>query len=245
MFIPINGLMNKGVTWIGGLRASSTGKICRYFFSFAGDGMITTARRWNPDAADASFVLEFYNDTEAKPISVILSQTNTNTTADTEFKLETLSTGMLRLVKGGNTTTLLPIGSPDAGLGLWRIEYNNSTLENRIYKDDILIDTKIDNIGAGRNPTASIFISNRMSGGNGDIGVMADVKFWINSDKKETGDLVLDMPINDNSNTIVDYSPLAQNGTLTPGTGSWAEVCEDDSDWIDSEGWIDSEEWVD
>ena len=60
----------------------------------------------------------------------------------------------------------------------------------------------------------------------GDTGLMADVKFYVNAET--TNDLALDMPINDNSNTIKDHSPLALDGVLTAGTGTWDEACEGD-----------------
>ena len=214
------------------ISAAISDKLCRYFFTFNGDGYITTDRRWNPDAIDPSFVMEFYQDTSVVPTSVIWSQSDQNLIADIELRLDLLSSGSLRLYKGGNTTNLLS-GSggnphPDLGLGIWRIEYNNNTLENKVYKDDILLNTIVGNIGIARNPQATTLLMDRPSLGNGDEGVMANVKFWINSDKKETGDLVLDMPINDNSNTIKDYSPLALDGVLTAGTGTWDEACEGD-----------------
>ena len=134
MFIPINGLMNKGVTWIGGLRASSAGKICRYFFSFNGDGMITTDRRWNPDAVDASFEVLFYNDTSVALDTTIFQQSAVNNTASTELRINTLPSGAIRLTKGGTSISILTSSAPELGLGHWSIKYDAGTGDNIISK---------------------------------------------------------------------------------------------------------------
>jgi len=231
------------------LRAA-TGKICRYFFSFAGDGMITTARRWNPDAVDASFEILFYNDVSVALDTTIFQQSALNNVSLTELRINTLPSGAIRLTKGGASISILTSSAPELGIGNWSIKYNASTGDNTISKYNTVTDVYdvINTInratGTAREPAAGIVIANNLDGSHPDIGVMSDVKFFIDGDRS-TGTLVLDMPINDNSTIIKDNSATAINGTLTTGTGSWFEVCEGDSDWIDSDGWIDSEEWVD
>ena len=208
-------------------------KICRYFFVFNGDGEITTQRRWDPDAADPSFVLEFYNDTSIAVSAQFFKQGGNN--EDLSFRVNPSG---LTVYLGGSLWIV--VGSADLGLGLWRIEYNSSAGTIDVYQDGEFINSKTGvSIGLARSPTAGIIIS------DGDIGVMANVKFYINGSTKETSDLVLDMPINDNSNAIKDYSPLALDGVLTAGTGSWNQVCEGDEDWVDSLAYNDGDPWID
>ena len=44
------------------ISAAISDKLCRYFFTFNGDGYITTDRRWNPDATDPSFKFIYTGD---------------------------------------------------------------------------------------------------------------------------------------------------------------------------------------
>lgn len=200
--------------------ASGIDKLCRYFFTFNGDGYITTNRRWNPDAVNPSFVVEFYNDTSVN-LAVVMWYQGNGFTSSTELGIRTQSGGGIGLYLCGLGYSILD--DTLDGLALWRITYEDSTGTVEAYKDDVLVNTKTSvTIGGFRQPTENIMMSEL------DAGVMANVKFWINGSTKLTADLVLDMPINDNSNTIKDYSPLALDGVLTAGTGTWDEVCEGD-----------------
>ena len=211
---------------IGGSSAA-----CRYFFSFNGDGMITTARRWNPDAVNASFEILFYNDTSVALDTTIFQQSAVNNVASTELRINTLPSGAVRLTKGGTSISILTPSSPALGLGNWSIKYDAGTGDNIISKYNTttdqydIINTINSATGAAREPAAGIVISNNLDGSHADVGVMADVKMFIEGDRN-TGTLVLDMPINDNSTIIKDNSATAINGSLTAGTGSWVEVCE-------------------
>lgn len=210
-------------------------KVCRFFFTFNGDGFITTDRRWDPDAVDPSFVIEFFNDTSVTTATEFITQ---GVSGSGDLAVRTQIGGHIGLYLGGNAYNITT--STEMGLALWRIEYDDSANIVKTYMDDSLVNTKSAvSIGAARMPVAPFVISNN------DIGIMANVKFWINGSTKETADLVLDMPINDNSNTIKDYSPLALDGVLTPGTGLWAEVCEGDQNWLDGDPWNDGDPWID
>lgn len=210
-----------------------TGKICRYFFSFNADGNIKTTRRWNPDAVDASFEVLFYNDTALALDTTIIQQAIANGSSTSEFRINTLPSGAIRLTKGGTSISLLVSGSGFLGLGHWSIKYDANTGDNTIskYNDSTeqydVLNTINSPTGLIREPTAGITIASNDNGTRADTGIMADVKFYVNGDR-DTGTLVLDMPINDNSATIKDYSTTAIDGVLVAGTGTWDEVCDGD-----------------
>lgn len=188
---------------------------CRYQFNFNGDGYIQTAKRWNPDAVDPSFTVEFYNDTS----QVLNNQFFKQGDNFGDFSIRTQSLGGLGLYLGGSGFTIL--SENDDGLGLWRVEYFHSSSVCNVYREGVLVNTRNGvTIGATRTPNDPIEISDQ------DTGIMADVKMWINTET--TNELILDMPINDNSATIKDYSDNEQDGTLTAGTGQWQAKREGD-----------------
>ena len=116
-------------------------------------------------------------------------------------------------------------------MGHWSIKYDAGTGDNIISKYNTvteqydILNTINSVTGIAREPAAGIVIANNFDGSHADIGVMGDVKMFIEGDRT-TGTLVLDMPINDNSTIIKDNSVTAINGSLTAGTGTWIEVCE-------------------
>lgn len=199
---------------------------CRYEFNFNGDGYIETARRWNPDAIDPSFTLEFYNDTSTKLDSWLISQATPNTHFSTwELVIDTTGAGALSVLIGGSNYGNAILAG-DAGLALWRIEFNSANSTIKSYKNNILVRTIGGvSVGTARQPTASFNISGAQNYRN-DKGIAVNVKFWINT--QTTNDLALDMPINDNSTTIKDYSDNEQDGILTAGTGQWQAKREGD-----------------
>ena len=123
-----------------------------------------------------------------------------------------------------------------AGLATWLITFDGVNFY-QAYKDGVLIDTSTQNTGTARQPLAELLVGARGDGLGGKgykvEGDLSGVKFWINGSTKETGDLVLDMPINDNSNTIVDYAPQI-DGVLNAGTGQW--ISQSGRDYFDFNG---------
>ena len=196
-----------------------------YTFDFNGDGYIEAPRRWNPDAVDPSFVVEFYNDVTVINNAWMLSQSNQANASLRELALVTnAGTQNLILVLGGTVYSFSTSGQ--TGDFLWRLEYSHTNSIVMLYKDGVLFETKTQfTRGSAREPAQPLIIGSRYGIDGFDSGIMSNAKMWINGSTKETGDLVLDMPINDNSNTIVDYAPQI-DGVLNAGTGQWINKAE-------------------
>ena len=171
-------------------------------FYFSGSSVITAgARVWDPDAADPSFELRF--DYDIGNDGDVISQTNTLTIGSTEFRVYS-SGGFLRVVMGGNSYT---VAAPaNVGFDSWRIYFDGTTLEARKFGAEVTLQAAT--IGAAREPAAPCRIGNGLDGG-----VISSVRF------QDSTSEVLNMPINDVSNTIVNS--VGVNGTLTPSLGWW------------------------
>lgn len=201
--------------------ASSLGD-CRYFFTFNGDGNIETERRWDPDAADASLSVQWFGDVTTPIEALVIGQNASAASSSRELAIFTDSSGDLRAYLGGSVNTFTSVAEW-AGNKEWLFKFKESANLVELYMDDVLQASMSASFGAFRSPSVNTFLAGDPSATRFEIGKMANAKVWINAET--TNNLILDMPINDNSNTIKDYSTLGLDGTLTPATGSWAEVC--------------------
>ena len=181
-----------------------------YQFDFNGDGYIETQRRWNPDAVDPSFTVKFSADTNQS--GTIISQNISSNSADKEFQVYT-QLGDVNIFIGGSFFVLNPISS---GSGDWSIVFDGANLS--LYESGVFQDSVLATVGIAREPSAIMRIGAR--GSNGGVGYLYNGV--IKNVELETSEgLILDMPINDNSNTIKDYAGV-DDGALTAGTGSWS-----------------------
>ena len=193
-----------------------------YQFDFNGDGYISTQRRWNPDAVDPSFTVEFQSGFDMTIASRFFVQGVGGSFTTTELLFSIDSDGDFEIFLGGSRIFRLPEKSVPKGLGVWRIESifsNDST--KFFFNSDLIVDaSNSDPMGNYRDNSSILSIGASPNNSNSWInGSISDVKMWINTET--TNDLVLDMPINDNSNTIKDYAGV-DDGALTAGTGSWS-----------------------
>ena len=113
--------------------------VCRYFFTFNGDGYIATDRRWNPDAVDPSFALEAYTNTAITQNSFMFTQSMAGATNTRELSFSTSPTGVTTIYLGG--LSYPAFDAIDAGLAMWRLEYLSSTSQIKTYKNGTLIKT--------------------------------------------------------------------------------------------------------
>ena len=177
-------------------------------------GYSSHQRLWNPDATDPSFSLEAYFDSSIN--GTVFSQCVSNTYSDREFQIWVNgSANELYIVLGGGGGKIIGTGQ-----GLYRIDFDGSSYT--LFKDGTQIGSISASIGAAREPSADFRIGTRNDGSGGAAfaynGTIKDVKFWVNG-TKDTGDLVLDSALDDNSNIIANAaSPVNSNvwaGTVT------------------------------
>lgn len=156
------------------------------------------------DLANPEFELEGYFDLENYD-GTLFSQNVSSTSGEREFQIYKLTSGGIKLVVGGSLRTILNDGALHNQKGLWVIRlYGNSV-------DGFNIDVKLDgvllsttgwsSVGADSEPTALPMLAGRTAGSSGGVssllgGVIKDFKFWKGGDR-DTGSLVLDLPINE------------------------------------------------
>ena len=166
MFLPINGLINKGVSWIGGLRANGAGgEVCRNVSNFNGTSSYAQSanRIIDLDAVDPSFSITVWYDLEGD--GTLVSQNFSSSSSNREFQIYNLSGNLRIILGGGPAQDLINDVSEFIGYGYIRVDYDHSSGIARTYKNDVLI-AKSDPllINAVREPAATFKIMARGSG---------------------------------------------------------------------------------
>ena len=189
-------------------------KLEDYQLTLNGTGYIETGRRWNPDATDPSFRFEFYGD--INQVGGYICQSEVTSSLDAEFAIfrsgGSSPESSVRL--GGSSFGF----SHEAGVGRWAFEFTGTAF--RVLKNEVEVGSVPASIGTAREPLAKMYLG-ALSKVNIHYfhGIFSNAKFY--TEINTVNNLVLDMPINDNSDNITDDSTLLDDGLLSVGAGSW------------------------
>ena len=193
MFLPVNGFINKGVTWLTGFKKNLV-KICRYFSTF--DGSSSYAALTDEIVLSGDFEIEFKTiNADLSSGAYFLADIN-----GTDGRILYLNTGNIVLT-GDTDETYVNVGQlsgvANRVFALKRV--------NGVYSVDI-------NGNISTNPTvniSSVTINSMASQWGSATGVpffsgqMHDLKIWSGGDRN-TGTLILDLPMSEGLKDVYD-----------------------------------------
>lgn len=205
---------------------------CRQVATLNGLSQLVEATRISGiDVDNLDIEIEGYLDLTSNA-GTMWSQNTLNTFVSREFHIFVNGGNTIQINLGGQST-LISIGATVREPALWGVRLVNTTAI--AYKNGVQIGTGTVTIGASREPTATFKVNAR--GANAGVygfflgGESRDHKVWVGGDRN-TGTLVLDMPIDDGfiSNPVIrnaaDPSGLTDGVAVNFTSDTWSEVCE-------------------
>ncbi len=200
----------------------------QYVFDNSDDTVTFDAKAFDPN--NPEFELEGWFNL-ADYDGTLFSQNISDSSSGREFQIYKISSG-IKLVAGGSLRTILNDATKHNQEGLWNIKLYGNAVDgfdiDVSFNGELQATTGWTNIGSTFEPGALPKLAARSSGTNSANssllgGTIKDFKFWRGGDRT-TGELVIDLPINEGPEQIVTNRAVSLVATANNfDTANWSE----------------------